>query len=309
MWLLGRLGNFFIRYRGQLVSEVFLRIRLRLWDVLLFRKFVNGLWKAVPAHPEKIVFLIGCYNSGTTITKDILGVHRDIRSLPREGARLASELPRPEDLGWTRMWVGCRGHMNMPENDGDKVADAILRDWMPWWRGDGPVFLEKSITNVTRMKWLDRHFKNAYFIGVVRNGYCAIEGIRRRARPKGQARAVVGDAYPLEMIAEQWVEANRQMLEGAEDVARYMQIDYETLVDDPVGTLTKIWEFLGIDIPDCSFADGTLRVNESRFPIASRNRESLSRLSASDMERINPIICEVQRHLGYEILEGKSIYD
>lgn len=302
MRILSRLLHFRRRYRGAMAGELFLRIRLRFWDFALVRTVFHYFRRAPIVRPGKIVFLVGCYNSGTTITREILGAHPELRLLPREGARLASDLPRPEDLGWTRMWVGCKDHMKMPSGEGDGAVERILRDWAPWWIGSGTVYLEKSITNVTRMEWLDQHFGNAYFIGIVRNGYCAIEGISRRAKPCGRAEKAVGGSYPMEMIAEQWVDANQQMIEGAKRVTRYMQITYENLVNNPKETLDEIWGFLDVEGPKCSYNNHILHLHDKSFRLTYMNDASLANLSRQSIETINPVISGMQEHFGYEVL-------
>ena len=40
---------------------------------------------ARPANPEKWLFVVGCYNSGTTLIADALADHPQIAALPDEG--------------------------------------------------------------------------------------------------------------------------------------------------------------------------------------------------------------------------------
>ena len=253
--------------------------------------------------PKKWVFLIGCYNSGTTICRDILGAHPDISALPREGVRFTSHLPRPEDKGWNRMWICCPEYMQMPIQSQNQIAAQIIKDWSPWWSKKTEVFLEKSITNITRMKWLDDNFDNAYFIGITRNAYPVIEGIRRRAAPKGNAINALGSyQYPLSLIAKQWVDANTRLLKGRVAINKYYEIKYEDLVSNPLDTLNRIWNFLEVSPIDTSFESNILNIGKRKFKLINMNGVSLERISKKDVEIINPVIKHMQEKLGYKLI-------
>ena len=103
---------------------------MRLYEREIVRSFVRPFFR--PGKPDKWVFPVGCYNSGTTITQTLLAAHPDISSLPKEGARFTSMLPAPEDLGWVRMWVRCREYMEMGSATDPRKASRIRRDWAPW---------------------------------------------------------------------------------------------------------------------------------------------------------------------------------
>lgn len=292
--------KFFNKRESVSVDEIALRLALRLWDLGITKRCVTPFIKS--RQPKKWVFLVGCYNSGTTLMRELLACHPRVCALPREGARLASDLPRPEDKGWTRMWLGCEAHMRMPEPCSSAIVERIMRHWSPWWRGDGDLFLEKSITNVTRMKWLDDNFPNAYFIGITRNGYCAAEGILRRAAPKGEARDVVGDRYSSSMAAQQWVAANELLDRGAGQVQRYFGITYEELAVAPDVVLDRIWQFLEIERPYSELDESGISIQGHHFPIANRNSDSIGRLKPEEISEMNPVLAPMQCKLGYEVI-------
>ena len=262
------------------------------------RNIVSSFYK--PRQPEQWVFVVGCYNSGTTLVREILGSHPDIETLPREGVRFTDILPAPEELGWTRMWVGCVEHMKLPESYGDTEARKIQKDWSPLWGRKGNVFLEKSITNITRMEWLDSHFKNAKFIGIVRNGYAVSEGIRRRAAPCGPVKEIYPSGYSIDMAGEQWLEANKCLLDSHTQVAQYHQITYEDLTADPYDVVAGIMEFIGVS-PEVMRKNGDiLNISSNQFSIGNRNEGSIGRLSCSDIESLNETIGAMMERLNYE---------
>ncbi|MCA9262223.1 MAG: sulfotransferase [Planctomycetales bacterium] len=253
-------------------------------------------------HPQKWLFVVGCYNSGTTVTQQLLAAHPAIRTLPWEGTLITSVLANPEDAGWTRMWIRCPELMRMPDGQRPDLADRIVRDWSPWWGSGGTVFLEKSITNVTRMEWLDRHFPQAYFLGVTRNGYCASEGIRRKARPRPAVAKTFGTTYSLEMAGQQWVAANQSLRAGAQLVQRYHEIRYEDLMSQPARNLAEIWKFIGLPVPEVQDTLGGVRVNGREFQLQREtNRGSFSRLTANDIAQLRSVIQGEMERLRYPL--------
>lgn len=275
---------------------------MRLYEREIVRSFVRPFFQ--PVNPEKWVFPIGCYNSGTTITQALLAAHPEISSLPKEGARFTSMLPAPEDLGWVRMWIRCQEHMEMGSETDPRKAARVRRDWAPWLDRTCRAFMDKSISNVTRVGWLENNFDNAYFIGIVRDGYCVSEGIRRKGHPRGAPAKEIGNTYPIEMAGEQWVAANERILEAAQLVERFMMIKYEELVDNPVETLAAIWVFLGLPAPSVEVLPTGLRINGQAFHLEKNNdAQSHSRLSGEDIKRLTPVIGEMQKRLGYLLVK------
>ncbi len=295
-----RVRDFTKRNKGRLARAFWSEVSIRAYRSEYIRTVIRPFIRH--REPEKWIFLVGCYNSGTTITREILGAHPDIRILPCEGVRFTSLLTRPEDLGWTRMWNQCIDYMAMPPGKHPALTQRIIEDWSPWWGKGGRAFLEKSIANVTRMRWLDENFSNAYFIGIIRNGYCVAEGICRKARPKKEAARKIGSRYPIKMAGAQWVSANKMLMEGGEQVKRYYQITYEDFIAEPVQTLNNIWQFLNLDKPPTEFDGESVNVLDRSFLLKNMNKESLARLTKDDFLDVNTVLAEMQNSLGYEVL-------
>jgi hypothetical protein len=242
------------------------------------------------------VFVLGCYDSGTTLVHDLVASSARCARLPGEGVFLTSQLVAPEDLGWTRMWWKVLGEIRQAEAGADPAV--VKRDWCVWFDTSRPVFVEKSVSDATRIGWLDGGFPQAKFISLMRNGYAVAEGIRRRAGagpyrlPRGVSR------YPIEWCAEQWV-ASARLVEGglaSIDPARVLRLTYEELCADPSGCLGRIGVFLGL--PDLAGLDVVF--------LRNMNPEALSRLSDEDIERINAVASqELARH-GYELIGGAA---
>jgi len=291
--------NEFVGKYYRKVREALLRMSVSLYSNFVVRILVQLLTK--PREPEKWVFILGCYNSGTTILKDLLSAHQDIRVLPKEGVRLTGMLPRPEDKGWTRMWIGCSEYMDMDISDiSSSSYSKLMKDWSPWWKSGGTVFVEKSISNLTRIEWLVKAFPDAYFIGITRNGYAATEGIWRRAQPKGLARKKYGKQYPLELAAKQWVDANSRLLGSIKNIVKYHQISYENLIDNPETTLNGIFEFLDVSCgATVSNVSGGVKINSTKIELFDGNVRSIRRLTEEQKAVILDEIGSMQCQLGY----------
>ena len=88
-----KIGRFLARNGGDIFGgfkrEFLAKLLTRPW----FRSFLSKFYR--PREPKKWLFLVGCYNSGTTLLRDILNEHPEIKGLPLEGVRLTGAF---EDL-------------------------------------------------------------------------------------------------------------------------------------------------------------------------------------------------------------------
>ncbi len=155
---------------------------------LLSNKFVQRLTGIMPfeLRPKKWIFVVGCYNSRTTLLDAMLQSHPNVSGLFREGVFLSDSLPFPEQYGWSRMWYKCADKIRMPlsEESGEKFAIRIRCQWAWCIKKSRDCVVERSISNAARIPFFHRFFDNAYFIYIVRNGYAVSEGIRRKGKPE-----------------------------------------------------------------------------------------------------------------------------
>lgn len=253
------------------------------------------------ARPQKWVFVIGCYNSGTTLLSTILSQHPEIASLPTEGAFLTDGMTTPESCGWVRMWHKCLAQIEQDEHTAAAIATRIKRNWGFWYDGSKPVFLEKSISNAARIKFLEKHFQPAYFIYIVRNGYAVAEGIRRKSDLKKWATPVAGEQYPLELCAEQWSESDRYVSANAANFQHFLTIKYEDLAENTDAVLAEVCQFIGIPSePLLDIGQQTLDVTGYNSTVKNMNASSLKRLTAEDVQTIQRVAGERLAQWGYE---------
>lgn len=295
-----KLKRFQARSEGDLISGF-----LRESSVWLYRKpAIRALARQVAPRrePEKWLFLVGCYNSGTTVLRRLLESHPDIASFPHEGVNLTDAFPDLEAGGWPRMMYANHDCWEMATDGGEGRAERARRDWAIWWPRRAKVYLEKSIDHSTRMPWLDQHFPNAHFIAITRNGYCVSEGILRRSRPQGQAAVRVGAIYPVRMVAEQWVEIDRVVTRSCSLVRRCHSLRYEDLMADPVGELTKMFSFLNLPIPTLEREGAEIAIGKKRHELIDQNGASLARISDEDIAIMSEIMGETLALHGYRVL-------
>ncbi len=251
--------------------------------------------------PRRWIFVIGCYNSGTTLLSRMLSRHPGIAALPSEGVRFADGLPRPEEFGWNRMWCRCLDRVRLAGDPGAaQRARRIKRQWSLLYPRNAPNLLEKSIANSARIPFLHQFFQPAFFVYIIRNGYAVAEGIRRKALPGKWGNPEYPERYPIELCAEQWrasddlVEADRVHTE------RFLRIRYEELTAAPEATAGKVTGFLGLEPLPAGALLSRWRIHGVEAEIRDMNRDSIGRLSADDIAAIDRVAGAALARNGYQ---------
>jgi Sulfotransferase family len=234
------------------------------------------------------VFLVGCNNSGTTLIHDVLASTGRFSFMPHEGQRYTNVLRRAEKKGHERVWSEYLEELRLDERDGTENVPRLLFDWI--WEMTSPIktgILEKTTANSVRMRWLQRAFPGAAFIGVVRNGYGVVEGIRRKGHKS------------VDRGARHWRRVNEIMLEDAARLERFLLISYEEFVGSPERAALRLSEFLGMDRRDLEFAFRKINGTPGAA-IQDMNALSLQRLDAGEFRAISREAGEMLVTLKYE---------
>ena len=251
----------------------------------------RNAWRTRAA-AHRWVFVIGCNNSGTTLLYEMLGCHPEVTLLPHEGQYLTRLLPLPSDAGAPRVWTERLDAFRLTEDDTRVDAARLAFDWLR--QAETPVkriIVEKSPPDAIRARWLQRVFPDSSFIGIVRNGYAVVEGIRRR------------QGYPVERCARHWELANRLMLDDATRLRRFLLVRYEDLFDRLPAMADAIGRFLGLDAaPLMRVRDLELSVHNMdgvATGLTDYNRRSLANLSAADTAAVDAVAGTMLDRLGY----------
>lgn len=243
------------------------------------------------------VFIVGCYNSGTTLLSELLGQHPSISSLPTEGHFITDQFVKDFDVGLPRMWVEREDLFRLDENNHGPDPLRVKKEWAMRMNLRKPVLLEKSPSNSAKTRWLQANFENAHFVGIMRNGYAVAEGITRKADPKHLV-----NSWPIEMSAYQWKRSNEVLRQDAEHLKRFIWITYEELAEDTIGTLNKITDFVGIKNFKSFETGQKWSIHERDEQVRNMNAENIKRLTPTQIESINQIAGDMLDEFGYERL-------
>ncbi|MDC0661942.1 sulfotransferase family protein [Marinobacter sp. SS21] len=277
----------------------------RLKSVL--RESIGNIWREtrialtpVPK-PEKWLFVVGCYNSGTTLLAKLLAQHPDISGMPTEGHFITDQFVKDYQIGLPRMWVDREDLFRLDENDQGPDVIRLKKEWGMRLNRSKPVLLEKSPPNTARTLWLQENFENAYFIAIVRNGYAVAEGISRKADPKH-----LKEGWPIEKAAWQWARSNQVLREDAQKLKHIIWITYEELASDPQATLNKLSGFLGISSFPESVSGTEFAVHERQGRVTDLNQVSISNLTPEQFDKINQVAGEEIERFGYPLIVPDS---
>ena len=239
--------------------------------------------------PDKWVFVVGCYNSGTTLLHDVLASSPDVAHLPREGQYCTDQLLVPSTVGLARSWALQPALFTLDANpESAPDANRLQRQWCSMMSApERKMYLEKSIPNAARIPWLNASFPNACFIGIVRNGYVVAEGIRRKA------------GRPLTEGARQWAVSNEIMLRDLESVEHAQVISYEDFTRSPEQTIGELLQFLGLPQSQNMMQGSEWTIHGVQSSIRNMNQASFQRLSMEDKRIIEGEAAELLGRLGY----------
>jgi len=251
-------------------------------------------------NPEKWVFIVGCYNSGTTLLSELLSAHEQISTLPTEGHFLTNEFVKDYEVGIPRMWAEREELFRLTEKDEGPDHERIKNEWRIRLNLKKPIFLEKSPPNTPRVRWLQEHFKPAYFIVIVRNGYAVSEGIYRKADPKH-----LKNSWPIDMCARQWRRSYEILHEDEPYLSNVLWVKYEDLTKNSIHELNRICNFIGINHFTSIDETSSFKIHEREESIKDMNQESIDRLNFDQIEIINEVAGDYLKKLGYPIIDSR----
>ena len=240
--------------------------------------------------PKKWVFVVGCNNSGTSVVHDLVAKLPDVASLPMEGHSCTTELIQPYKFGYKRLYS-----LNIDFfKEKLKYVNLIKlkKDWASYMVDRTcSIWLEKSPPNTMRISWLNKHFENAVFIGVVRNGLAVVEGIKRKA----------DSGYNFSDYVNHWEKSNELLLSQLSEVEDSLLVKYEDVVADPSSFLNKVSFLLGNN--SCEVNHSDIQVQEYPEGIKNYNEEAIGRLSENEIQVFNKRASLMMKKLGYPLLD------
>jgi protein-tyrosine sulfotransferase len=215
------------------------KVRNRLGRLQAYR------WRQAPGGSQEPVIIIGgCPRSGTTLLRRLLDEHPNIVCGPETSALLpvrlsagelaaASDLPRADVAA---MLAASRSQADFV----DQLFDTVAR------RHGKRRWAEKTPLNVRHLDWIFRHFPNARFIHVIRDGRdvaCSLRTHPVRRLVNG-AWVSVPQRRSVASCIDQWLDLTARGLRWRGD-PRYMEVRYEDLVAAPETTMRRVMDFVG----------------------------------------------------------------
>jgi len=196
---------------------------------------------AVPA-ARRYAFVCGLHRSGTTLIARSLMEHPEVSGFSNtgviedEGQYLQTVLPLETTFGGAgRFGFDARAHLteesvlNTPA-----VAAKLASEWGGYWDSSKPVLLEKTPSNLLRMRLLQRLFQPSSFIIVTRHPI---------ATSLATLKWTEGNLFSLFC---HWVHSYRLARADASLVDRTLWLSYEAFVADPRRQLERLSDFLGL---------------------------------------------------------------
>lgn len=191
-----------------------------------------------------MIVIGGCPRSGTTLLRRLLDEHPNIVCGPETSALLpvrpsAAELAFSYDLGADEvaaLLAGARSQSGFVVAFFELVAAR---------RGKGR-WAEKTPLNVRHVAWIFRHFPNARFIHVLRDGRDVVCSLRSHPvrRFVDGAWTSVPQNRTVAACIRQWLTLTGEGMPWRAD-PRYLEVRYEDLVNDPEATMRRVMAFVG----------------------------------------------------------------
>ncbi len=197
------------------------------------------------------------------------------------------------------MWHLCEKEV-AGTNASSDVADRMKRDWFLWWDRKKRVMLDKSVVNTARIQWLNRHFRPAYFVGIIRNGFAACEGIRRRASESHRLdRKRFPNGYSMELCARQWRRSIECLEEAASMVRDFYLLRYEDLVADTDQVVTRLVEWLPVGKEFALNEDYVFTFHRETNRIRDFNKAAIEKITEQDRAAVMQEAREKMEQYGY----------
>lgn len=233
----------------------------------------------------RFVFIAGLHRSGTTPLFKALRGHPMVSGFripggaerEHEGQLHQTVYPRGVEMGGPGYFCLDRASW-LDENSALATlpnAERLFLEWGRLWDLSRPYLLEKSPPNLVRMRFLQRLFPNTYFVVIVRHPIAVSLATMKWV---GWPRHVVAPSPDVEhdtayavrpatkadidsfhksrrlfmesmlyTLLEHWKTGYARYLEDALLLKRHVLVRYEDLVDDPEGTVNRLYDFL--DLP------------------------------------------------------------
>lgn len=289
------------------------RIHLRLEQASHVPALLSG------ARLRKPVLIIGAPRSGTHMLFRLLGNSSHLAHWrPSEAHEVWEADHHPALRGWESNVLGA-------QDASDETVRRIRREFL-LVTGSKKRLLDKNPRNVLRIPFIEKVLPDAHYIFIKRDGRDTINSLinawrggRYRTYRLPEPHRIPGTdpvwwkfvlypgwredtAGPLEIVtAKQW-QICTEHLESAKEAIpseRWVELPYETFVDDPVGETERVMRFLELPLePAVRRAAEAVRTTPVNA-VTPPERGKWRRENPEEIKAILPLIAPLQERLGY----------
>ncbi|MEO7118168.1 MAG: sulfotransferase [Candidatus Limnocylindrales bacterium] len=194
---------------------------------------------------ERPIVIGGSPRSGTTLLRRMLDAHPRIANGPES----ALFLPGKPNLALLEHGYGIRAAVIREWLDESPSQTAFIETFFRAYgeRAGKPRWSEKTPLNAWHMDWIWRHFPDARFVHVLRDGrdvVCSLRTHGERRLIDGVMVEVAPRPEPMQRTAGRWVNHTGKALRFRGD-PRYVELRYEDLVADPTAVLGRLLAAVG----------------------------------------------------------------
>ncbi|GAB3284791.1 sulfotransferase family protein [Microbacterium lacusdiani] len=223
----------------------------------------------------RIAFIGGLQRSGTTLLGRLIAAHPDAAGLvgthtPEDEGQFVQDVViddhrmAKEQAGW----IGGISHWafhpaaHMDEADAKRIPDAaarMLAGWQPYWsRPEAELYVEKSPSNLGRMRFLQEAFPRSTSIVISRHPVTQALATRKWTHPAARI------GLDFEQLIDHWCVAMEMFEADQPHLRESLLVKYEDLIAKPDATMSAVGAFLGLrdvgfDVSDVSDRDGVYR--------------------------------------------------
>lgn len=269
-------------------------------------------WPIRDADQIEPVFIVGMNGSGTTMLLDCLGRHPGLYGFPRETRTLPDIINSrwgdlENDDNFTRLWEAVRSIIWFAAINGDKkpprpdnylsyarTLAAVIDAHYAYFanRHAKTRWLEKTPQHAQHLSELSQVFPKAKFIHMIRDGRdCAASFERRWGRTP-------------ELTIHRWKRVVELCRADGEALGpeRYMEIQYESLTQEPEPWMHKVCEFLDVEFDEAVMvSEMPQSKNEGQAgTIEARAPRWKKAFNSQQLDRLHAIAGSLLNQLGYE---------
>jgi hypothetical protein len=192
---------------------------------------------------DPIIVIGGCPRSGTTLLRRLLDEHPSICCGPESNALLPGR-PNPDELAFAYDLPADEIADLLSDSDSQATFVAEFFRRVTAARGKRR-WAEKTPLNIAHLGWVLSHFPRARVIHVIRDGRDVVCSLRHhpvRRFVDGAWKSVPQDRSVVS-CSRQWLSLTGKGMDWRTD-ARYLEVRYEDLVEDPEATMRRVMAFL-----------------------------------------------------------------